>query len=103
MGSYLHDDKRVVNETMFVTNRYLYTSKLVEMLFLNPEFLQELKYRMYIERINDSDYFLKCRDGYGKTEFRIVKMMQIKGLGERLKEWFPDLVPEEKAKKTQNY
>lgn len=100
---YLHDDKRVVDPNMFVTNRYRYASKLVEMLTINPEFISELNLRMLTERLSDSDFFLKLREGYGKTEFRIVKMMQIKGLGEVLKRFFPELVPTESPKKKLNY
>ncbi len=94
---YLHDDKRVVNPNMYVTNTYLYASKLVEMLSLNPEFIPEIKLRMYTERINDSDFFLQMREGYGKTEYRITKLMRIKGIGDTLKRCFPDLVPETKS------
>lgn len=100
---YLHDDKRLVSPNMFVTNTYQYTSKLVEMLSLNPELIPGLTFRMYTERIADSDFFLRMRDGYGKTEYRLVKMMKIKGLGDSLKRMFPDLVPEEAKKDTLSY
>lgn len=100
---YLHDNPKVVNPNMFVTNTYQYTSKLVEMLTLNPEYIGELNLRMLTERINDSDFFLKARNGYGKTEYRLVKMMRIKGLGDILKRLFPELVPDEKPENKLNY
>lgn len=100
---YLHDDARVVNPNMFVTNRYLYTTKLIAMLTLNPEYINELNLRMLTERLTDTDFFLKAREGYGKTEYRIVKMMRIKGLGDSLKRIFPELVPEEQLKNKLNY
>lgn len=100
---YLHDDSRVVTPNMFVTNRYQYTSKLVEMLTINPEYISELNLRMLTERLADSDFFLRMREGYGKTEYRIVKMMNIKGLGDVLKRLFPELVPEETPKNKLNY
>lgn len=96
---YLKDDKRVVDENMFVYNRYMYTMKFAEMLYLNPEYISELKLRMTTERLTDSDFFLKLRNGYGKTEYRIVKMMQVNGVGELIKKYFPELVPEELIKK----
>ncbi len=100
---YLHDNPRVVNPNMYVTNTYQYASKLVDMLSLNPEYLGELTLRMYTERISDSDFFLKARNGYGKTEYRLVKLMKIKGVGDSLKRIFPELVPEENPEKKLNY
>lgn len=96
---YLHDDPRVVNKNDYVTNRYSYLRKLVEMLNINPEYIGELRFRMYTERITDSDYFLKLREGYGKTEYRLVKMMKIKGLGDTLANMFPELLPQNSPKK----
>lgn len=100
---YLHDDARVVKPNMYVTNTYLYASKLVEMLSLNPEFIGEITLRMFTERINDSDFFLRMREGYGKTEYRIVKLMKIKGIGETLQRLFPELVPQENPEKKLTY
>lgn len=95
---YLHDDKRVVSPNAYVTNRYSYLRKLIEMLTLNPEYINELRFRMYTERICDSDYFLSLRDGYGKTEYRLVKLMKVKNLGSSLAKIFPELVPKNEKK-----
>lgn len=89
---YLHDDRRLVKENMFVTDTYLYTSKLIDMLTVNPECLDALKYKMYLERIHDFPLFVRLRNGYGKTELRIVKMMEINGLGDILKNYFQELI-----------
>lgn len=96
---YLHDDPRVVPRESYAINRYTYLRRLVEMLSLNPEYISELRLRMYTERITDSDYFLRQREGYGKSEYRLVKLMKIKGLGDSLKRYFPELVPTEEARK----
>ncbi len=100
---YLHDSPKVVNPNMYVANTYLYASKLIEMLSLNPEDISELNLRMLTERLNDSDFFLKLREGYGKTEYRIVKLMKIKGLGDTFKRIFPELVPNEEHKNKLTY
>ncbi|MGN1371385.1 MAG: hypothetical protein ACI4XM_03835 [Candidatus Coprovivens sp.] len=95
---YLRDDKRVVNENMYTCNRYLYTTKFAEMLYLNPEYIPELKLRMTMERLNDTEFFLKLRNGYGKTEYRIIKMMQVENVGRIIMKYFPELIPDEKTK-----
>lgn len=100
---YLHDNPKVVNPNMYVANTYLYASKLVEMLSINPEYISELSLRMLTERLNDSDFFLRQRDGYGKTEFRLTKLMKINGLGDCLKRLFPDLVPDESKETKLHY
>ncbi len=92
---YLHDNKQIVGNNQYISNRYFYLTKLLEFLRLHKECLPELKLRMYMERINDSEVFLQARNGYGKTEYRIIKLMQIKPLGENLKQYFPDLVENE--------
>ena len=96
---YLHDDQRVVPTTEYVHNTYRYLNRLLDFLYRNPECIPELKYRMTIERLNDSSLFLKMRNGYGKTEYRLIKLMNIRGLGANLKRYFPELVNEEVTNK----
>ncbi len=97
MWRYLHDDKSVVNEFLFVTNPYLYTSKFNDMLERNLEVLPLLKSKMKEERENSMLSFLM--DGYGRAEYRILKMARINGFQDFLMNAFSELFAEKDNKK----
>lgn len=92
---YLHDDARVVSPTLYFEDKRQYASRLVELLNTSRDYIHEITNRMIIERLNDEKIFLQARNGYGKTEHRIIKMMNIEGIGNILKEMFPELILEE--------
>lgn len=92
---YLHDDARVVSPTLYFEDKYHYASELVKLLDKNRDYINEITNRMIIERLNDDNIFLQARNGFGKTEHRIFKLMSIEGVGDILKEMFPELVLEE--------
>ncbi len=91
---YLHDNPQVVNPNEFVTNTYRYLNNLLDMLNRNPESIDIIKERMELERIGDSDFFLKLRKGYGKTEYRLKRLFTCGKLGNSLKKLFPELIEE---------
>lgn len=97
---YLHDDKSVVNEYLFVTNPYLYTSNFVDMLVKNPEVLPLLKSKMKEERRHSMFSFLM--GGYGLSEYRIIKMARISTFHDFIINEFEELfeVKENNAKLT---
>lgn len=95
MWRYLHDDPSLVSEYFFVTNPYSYTSRFTDMISSNPEALPQLKSRMKIEKAASSIFGLLLREGYGFTEYRIVKMMRQESFREVLKNNFPELLQNE--------
>jgi len=94
---YLHDNPHVVHSNEYVTNTYRYAINLLDMLNKHPEWINILIQRMELERLSDSNFFLKMRNGYGKTEYRIVKLTSIKGIGYNFKKLFPELFKEEES------
>ena len=52
MWGYLHDDKRCVQEYLFVLDIYRYTSDFVDLIFRNPEVLPQLRDRIKREKMN---------------------------------------------------
>lgn len=92
---FLHDDSRIVSPTLYFDDKYQYASELINLLDTNRDYITEITNRMIIERLNDDNIFLQARNGYGKTEHRIIKLMSLKGIGDILKEMFPELVLEE--------
>ena len=92
---YLHDNPQVVPQSEYVTNTFRYANTLLDMLNENPECINILKKKMELERINDTNFFLKMRNGYGKTEWRIVKLSSMKGIGDYFRKYFPELFQKE--------
>lgn len=82
MWKYLHDDKEVVNEYLFVTDPYRYVSGFVDLLIKNTERIQFLIFKMKYERKSPS------RGNLGMAELRIIKMMRVKNFKEFLGEQF---------------
>lgn len=54
MWKYLHDDKSVVSEHLFVTDPYSYTSRFVDVMVRNPEVMSMLKSKIREEKMNSS-------------------------------------------------
>lgn len=103
MWGYLHDQRNCVDENLFVTDPYRYTSDFIDMLVRNPEVVSQLKSKMKIEKMNSSVLFNILRGGYCMSEFRIVKMMRIGNFYEYLAQEFPELaVPDQEPKKLRN-
>lgn len=50
MWGYLHDRRDCVDEYLFVTDPYRYTSQFVDMLIRNPEVVSQLKSKIRIEK-----------------------------------------------------
>lgn len=82
MWEYLHDKREVVNENLFVTDIYQYTSEFVNMLIKNPERIQFLITRMKLEQKSP------LRENRGLAELRVLKMMKVKDFREFLSEQF---------------
>lgn len=82
MWKYLHDKREVVNENLFVTDIYRYTSDFVDMLIKNPERIQFLIARMKLEQKSP------LRGNKGMAELRVMKMMKVKNFSEFLSEQF---------------
>lgn len=76
MWGYLHDRKDCVDQYLFVTDPYTYTSRFVDMLIRNPEVISELKSKIRMEKRNSSIIGLFLRGGYGISELRIMRMMK---------------------------
>lgn len=79
---YLHDKKEVVNENLFVTDIYRYTSNFVDMLITNPERIQFLIERMKLEQKS------LLRGNKGMAELRVLKMMKVQKFNRFLIEQF---------------
>lgn len=92
--AFLHDDPEVVGNTTYVGNTYMYLNKLLKILYCADAIaLSEIKQRMYIEKnYGFSKVFEQMREGYGLTEYRIVKLHRIKGIGKNLERYFPELL-----------
>lgn len=103
MWGYLHDRSDCVDEYLFVTDPYRYTSRFVDMLVENPEVISQLKSKIKIERMNSSALFSFFRGGYSMSELRILKMMKIRDFQEFLSQEFSELIfGEEMPKKLKN-
>ena len=63
MWGYLHDDKRCVQEYLFVLDIYRYTSYFVDLISQNPEVLPQLRDRIKREKMNSGFLGLLFRDG----------------------------------------
>lgn len=92
MWGYLHDNTAYVSEFLYVTDPYMYASNFIDMLTLNPEVIPMLREKMAIERNNSNIFGQLMRGGYGVSEYRVVRMMQIEAFTEVLERNFPDLV-----------
>lgn len=95
--AYLNDDEAVVGINSYFGNRYMYLSKLLEILYVaDPIALSEVKQRMYNEKASElfffGNEFEQLREGYGQTEYRIVKLSRIKNVGKNLEKYFPELL-----------
>lgn len=100
---YLHDQKNCVDENLFVTDIYRYTSNFVDMLVRSPEIIPQLKSKMKIEKMNSSALFTFLRGGYSMTELRIIKMMSVECFYDFLSQEFYELVSsQEEQKKLKN-
>lgn len=88
---YLHDDKRCVQEYLFVLDIYRYTSDFVDLIFRNPEVLPQLRDRIKREKMNSGFLGLLFRDGYGLAEYRLIRMMQVEAFREILANNFQEL------------
>lgn len=91
---YLHDDRGVVDEYLFVTDPYRYTSNFIDMISRSPEVLPELKTRMKRERDLSGPFGLFMRSGYGLAEYRIIKMMKIVAFSQVLESEFGEILNE---------
>lgn len=99
MWQYLHDQSNCVDEYLFVTDPYRYTSAFVDMLVRNPEVIPQLKSKMHVERMNSGVFGLFMRDGYGLAEYRVIKMMRIDAFHDFLADEFPELINFEQGSK----
>lgn len=103
MWGYLHDKKECVDENLFVTDPYRYTSIFVDMLVKNPEVVPQLKTKIKIEKMNSSVLFNFLRGGYSMSELRIVRMMEIPEFYEFLANEFSELaISHQEPKKLKN-
>lgn len=92
MWRYLHDDTSCVSEYLFVTDPYSYTSKFVDMIARNPEVIPQLKSKMQMERMTSGVFGLFMREGYGTSEYRVLKMMRIESFRDILERNFSELI-----------
>ena len=99
MWQYLHDRNNCVDEYLFVTDPYRYTSDFVDMLVRNPEVVPQLKSKMHRERMSSSVFGLFMCDGYGLAEYRIIKMMKIDAFHDFLADEFSELINIEQGTK----
>lgn len=93
LWGYLHDQRDYVDEYLFVTDPYRYTSNFVDMLVRNPEVISQLKSKMRIEKMNSSILFTFLRGGYSISELRIIRMMSIDNFYEFFANNFSELIP----------
>lgn len=94
---YLHDDPVVVKGRTFVGNRGLYLNGLIDILYwASPDMIVEIKSRMLMEKATDKlfygDLFLREREGYGQTEYRLIKLFKGSKSGQNLEKYFPELL-----------
>lgn len=100
---YLNDDDRVVKGCSYVGNPGLYISGLLNILYwADPIALSEVKLKMKMENTTDKllygDLFFREREGYGKTEYRLVKIFENSKMGRNLEKYFPELLSPLKEK-----
>lgn len=91
MWGYLHDQSNCVDEYLFVTDPYRYTSNFVDMVVRNPEAVPELICKIKREKDHSGIIGLLLRNGYGVSELRIKKMMKIKTFHDFLSNEFSEL------------
>lgn len=88
---YLHDNSKCVNPNLFVTDTYTYASRLIDLLTVNPEVIPFLKERIAREKKGSIKFFSDARGGYGLTELRIAKLMNLNGIGDYFVEQFNEI------------